>query len=265
MSERADEAPLLLLDDVLSELDEERGSAFLAEVGDYEQAFVTATHVPLGLPGGEHGWHACATPSSMPVRCAEALARHGAVGARARAATDRWHCSRPPGARSSGPASRSNSHPARIVDGTLLVVTRSSAWSQQLSFLAEEILRLVAARAPHAAVERLRFRVGKLPTRGRVASVAEAAARRSTPRRLASSASSPREALERFRAGVERQGGPNVAAGWKECTSLRGARKSARGAALRVLSARRWRTSGRRPWRDCSPRRRGSASLERRH
>ena len=52
--ERADEAPLLLLDDVLSELDEERAGAFLAGVGDYEQAFVTATHVPSALPPNAH-------------------------------------------------------------------------------------------------------------------------------------------------------------------------------------------------------------------
>jgi DNA replication and repair protein RecF len=50
MRERANESPLLLLDDVLSELDEERAAAFLAGVGDYEQAFVTATHLPGGLP-----------------------------------------------------------------------------------------------------------------------------------------------------------------------------------------------------------------------
>ncbi|MEO6836348.1 MAG: DNA replication/repair protein RecF [Candidatus Tumulicola sp.] len=50
LRERADEAPLLLLDDVLSELDEERAAAFLAGVGDYEQAFVTATQMPPGLP-----------------------------------------------------------------------------------------------------------------------------------------------------------------------------------------------------------------------
>jgi DNA replication and repair protein RecF len=51
MRERSGEAPLLLLDDVLSELDAERAAAFLAGVGGYEQAFVTATHVPPGLPG----------------------------------------------------------------------------------------------------------------------------------------------------------------------------------------------------------------------
>lgn len=50
MRDRSGEAPLLLLDDVLSELDAERAAAFLAGVGTYEQAFVTATHLPPGLP-----------------------------------------------------------------------------------------------------------------------------------------------------------------------------------------------------------------------
>ncbi len=50
MHERSGEAPLLLLDDVLSELDPARAEAFLAGVGAFEQAFVTATHLPAGLP-----------------------------------------------------------------------------------------------------------------------------------------------------------------------------------------------------------------------
>jgi len=50
MRDRTGEAPLLLLDDVLSELDERRATAFLAGVGDYEQAFITSTQRPLGLP-----------------------------------------------------------------------------------------------------------------------------------------------------------------------------------------------------------------------
>ena len=41
---RAGEAPLLLLDDVLSELDPERQRAFLGGVGSFGQAFVTTTH-----------------------------------------------------------------------------------------------------------------------------------------------------------------------------------------------------------------------------
>lgn len=41
---RAGEAPLLLLDDVLSELDPQRQDAFLQGVGSFGQAFVTTTH-----------------------------------------------------------------------------------------------------------------------------------------------------------------------------------------------------------------------------
>ncbi|MBV8171232.1 MAG: DNA replication/repair protein RecF [Candidatus Eremiobacteraeota bacterium] len=41
----AGEAPLLLLDDVLSELDEQRRHAFLASLAGFEQAFITATHL----------------------------------------------------------------------------------------------------------------------------------------------------------------------------------------------------------------------------
>ncbi len=41
---RSGEAPLLLLDDVLSELDPQRQRAFLRGVGSYGQAFVTTTH-----------------------------------------------------------------------------------------------------------------------------------------------------------------------------------------------------------------------------
>ncbi|MBD5635449.1 MAG: DNA replication/repair protein RecF [Candidatus Eremiobacteraeota bacterium] len=44
LENRAGEAPLLLLDDVLSELDPERQRAFLQGVGSFEQAFVTTTH-----------------------------------------------------------------------------------------------------------------------------------------------------------------------------------------------------------------------------
>lgn len=54
MRERADEAPLLLLDDVLSELDEARAAAFLAELGEYEQAFITSTHPPAALHANAH-------------------------------------------------------------------------------------------------------------------------------------------------------------------------------------------------------------------
>jgi DNA replication and repair protein RecF len=52
MHERSGEAPLLLLDDVLSELDPQRARAFLEGVGEFEQAFITATQLPGALSGG---------------------------------------------------------------------------------------------------------------------------------------------------------------------------------------------------------------------
>ncbi|MBV9737250.1 MAG: DNA replication/repair protein RecF [Candidatus Eremiobacteraeota bacterium] len=50
MHERSAEAPLLFLDDVLSELDHRRAAAFLSGIGAYEQAFMTATSVPNDIP-----------------------------------------------------------------------------------------------------------------------------------------------------------------------------------------------------------------------
>jgi hypothetical protein len=110
-----------------------------------------------------------------------------------------------------------NSHPTRIVDGSLVVTTRSSAWSQQLSFLAERIVTAVRARLPQTSVVRLRFRVGKLPTPSSPAApmqVGSAAVPRPAPRAPTSSA---QEALVRFRGDVDERQRANRAAGWKEC------------------------------------------------
>jgi DNA replication and repair protein RecF len=49
MRARAGDAPILLLDDVLSELDVQRASGFLAALGSFEQAFLTATELPGGF------------------------------------------------------------------------------------------------------------------------------------------------------------------------------------------------------------------------
>jgi DNA replication and repair protein RecF len=46
MRARSGDAPILLLDDVLSELDVERAGGFLAAVGAFEQAFLTTTDLP---------------------------------------------------------------------------------------------------------------------------------------------------------------------------------------------------------------------------
>jgi DNA replication and repair protein RecF len=46
MRKRAGDAPILLLDDVLSELDAQRAAGFLGALGSFEQAFLTATELP---------------------------------------------------------------------------------------------------------------------------------------------------------------------------------------------------------------------------
>ncbi len=52
----AGEAPVLLLDDVLSELDTDRSTAFLAGLEGLEQVFVTATHLPERPTSGVTTW-----------------------------------------------------------------------------------------------------------------------------------------------------------------------------------------------------------------
>jgi hypothetical protein len=109
-----------------------------------------------------------------------------------------------------------NSAPARIVDTTLVVVTRSSAWSHQLSFLAGTILEGVAARLPAVGIERLRFRFGTLPKRRSVPPPSQA-----TPvvRRAGEppTSATAREALGRFERHVADAQRAKRSAGWKEC------------------------------------------------
>jgi hypothetical protein len=109
-----------------------------------------------------------------------------------------------------------NSAPVRVADGTLVVVTRSSAWSHQLSFLADRVLAAVGARLPAAAVERLRFRVGVLPKR----CAPRVAASPGNPVRLLSEplpTASAQEALAQFARHVEAATRSKRSAGWKAC------------------------------------------------
>ncbi len=113
-----------------------------------------------------------------------------------------------------------NSHPARVADGTLTVTTRSSAWSHQLSFLADHLLRAVAARLPDAGIEHLRFRVGRVSPRRRGGLNRQGfAASRSLGDRPDSA--SPAEALARFRRDVEQRRDARREQGWKECAGCR--------------------------------------------
>ncbi|HXO18181.1 MAG TPA: DUF721 domain-containing protein [Candidatus Dormibacteraeota bacterium] len=109
-----------------------------------------------------------------------------------------------------------NSHPARIDDGTLVIFTRSSGWSHQLSFLGDHVLAAVAARLPDAGVARLRFRVGRVPQRGvPPARAGRTAGRRSAVERPATATAA--EALARFRGDVEASQRARRSAGWQAC------------------------------------------------
>jgi hypothetical protein len=100
-----------------------------------------------------------------------------------------------------------SSRPRELRDGALVVVTRSSAWSHQLSFLAEEILARLRALPSSPAVSRLRFRVGRIaadaPPFRRIPRAAKArTALQAAPAQEARTAG---EALQRFRAHVTEQ------------------------------------------------------------
>lgn len=109
-----------------------------------------------------------------------------------------------------------NSAPLRIANGTLLVVVPSNAWSHQLSFLSERIVKAVDERLPAAGVERLRFRVGSVPKRGGrgqrppVSRAAKPAVHREPP-------ATAHEALAGFQRSVDRAQQGKRAAGWREC------------------------------------------------
>lgn len=110
-----------------------------------------------------------------------------------------------------------HSAPSRIANATLTITTQSSAWSHQLSFLSDQVLRAVDARLPAAGIRALRFRVGRLPQR---------AARLPRPRRAATLGEPPSqaqaadaaEALARFRRDVETRRRARLVQGWIECT-----------------------------------------------
>lgn len=107
--------------------------------------------------------------------------------------------------------------PVKIAGDTLVVATRSSAWSEQLSFLSERILASLRERFGLAQLVRLRFRVGRLPRRtpARVLRGTIPARRRAASERAASA--SLDDAVARFRDVVTRKRRAKSEAGWKEC------------------------------------------------
>ncbi len=114
-----------------------------------------------------------------------------------------------------GPEVAANSRPAEMVRDGLLIVTRSGAWSQQLSFLSERILHALRARAG-VSPERLRFRVGRITAAALIPAGKRLAGRR-VRTESRTPAASAQDALERFRADVAGAERAKARAGWKEC------------------------------------------------
>lgn len=127
--------------------------------------------------------------------------------------------------------------PVRVAAETLTIVTRSNAWSQQLTFFEERILTAVRARLPETPIRRLRFKVGKLP--GASGAPAVPRGRRPAPGSRAAlppPSASAGEAIERFRANVDARRRAKRSAGWKECTQC-GASIAPRGPTLCIACA----------------------------
>lgn len=118
-----------------------------------------------------------------------------------------------------------NSRPAELARDALIVVTRSSAWSQQLSFLSERVLAAVQTRTGSQTIRSLRFRVGRLSASAKAGQPSSRARGRrvgavravQTGQRGVEPASSMEAALERFRRDVAAAERAREAAGWKEC------------------------------------------------
>jgi len=111
-----------------------------------------------------------------------------------------------------------NSRPLEISHGVLIVLTRSSAWSQQLSFLSDRIVAAVAERTGKRDVERVRFRVGRLALGSASPRAARGAprAKRAEPH-VPESAGTLDEAIRRFRTDVTDAQRAKAAAGWNQC------------------------------------------------
>lgn len=112
-----------------------------------------------------------------------------------------------------------HSQPIQVSGDTLVVATRSSAWSEQLSFLSERILASFREQFGLESLQRLRFRVGKLSGRVTVRVVRGTAGTSRRPARGArAAAESAQDALARFRAAVSRIQRAKSDAGWKQCS-----------------------------------------------
>ena len=167
--------PILLLDDVLSELDPDRRRLLLEAVRDGGQTIVTSADPAVGgrdrAPAGRaaaRGGRAAAWLSGPPPRrrhrrepltAASAVARFrrrasgGGLGAETGAAAAAW-------ADVVGSAAAAHSVPVRRTRaGVLTVACSSASWAQELTMRRDELRERLLARAPDTGVTALRFSV----------------------------------------------------------------------------------------------------------
>ena len=116
-----------------------------------------------------------------------------------------------------GESVAANSRPLEFKGESLVVTTRSSAWSQQLAFLQERIIAGLSEVCGEP-IGALRFRVGRLAQRGAASTGRQApAGPRPRKRPEPAAAATPEAALQRFRRDVVEMERAHARAGWKEC------------------------------------------------
>lgn len=109
-----------------------------------------------------------------------------------------------------------NTRPLRIDGDALVVATRSAPWSEQLSFLAEQIVAYLGGNCGLTEVKRLRFKVG-LNARPAVTRSAGARRPRAAARTPQPPAASLEEAIARFREAIVANERAKLAEGAKHC------------------------------------------------
>lgn len=107
--------------------------------------------------------------------------------------------------------------PVAIERDALIVLTASSAWSNQLVFLEPQILRGLRALPETPGLTRMRFRVGKLRRPAPMRHAPRGPRHASTPAQAERPAATLDEALARLRAAVEKTRAAHRAAGGSFC------------------------------------------------
>jgi hypothetical protein len=108
--------------------------------------------------------------------------------------------------------------PVAIQGDALVVITSSSAWSHQLSFLTAGVLQAVRALPGCASIARLRFRVGTIRVPGGRSAAARRPRARAAMAPVRSAPATAVEALASLRAAIERTRAAHVASGGTFCS-----------------------------------------------